>query len=132
MINELMTEDFSEQEKEEITVANFSTLCDFYEDDENVPPEVRRNYLKSNFYKVTMPQEDIRSSFFNIKWPYIYTLNIDDAIENSSSFKKVILPNQEFNDEIFLDEKCVIKLHGDIGDIVTYKKSGKMLKIIKL
>lgn len=89
MINELMTEDFSEQEKEEITVANFSTLCDFYEDDENVPPEVRRNYLKSNFYKVTMPQEDIRSSFFNIKWPYIYTLNIDDAIENSSSFKKL-------------------------------------------
>ena len=126
MINELMTEDFLEQEKEEITVANFSTLCDFYEDDENVPPEVRRNYLKSNFYKVTMPQEDIRSSFFNIKWPYIYTLNIDDAIENSSSFKKVILPNQEFNDEIFLDEKCVIKLHGDIGDIVTYKKSGKI------
>lgn len=73
-----------------------------------------------------MPQEDIRSLFFNIDWPYIYTLNIDDAIENSSSFKKIILPYLEFNDEIFSDEKCVIKLHGDIGNIVTYKDSGKI------
>lgn len=126
MITKLIAEDFSEHEKEQIISANFSTLCDYYEDDENVSPEIRRNYLKSNFYKVTMPQEDIRSSLFNIEWPYIYTLNIDDTIENSSSFKKVILPNKEFNDEIFLDEKCVIKLHGDIGDIITYKGSGKI------
>ena len=126
MIKKLIAEDFTEQEKEEIVSANFSRLCDYYEDDENISPEVRRNYLKSNFYKVIMPQEDVRSSFFSIDWPYIYTLNIDDAIENSSSFKKIILPNQEFNDEIFSDEICVIKLHGDIGDIITYKGSGKI------
>lgn len=127
MIGELLKKEFSKQEKEDICSARFSTLCDFYEDDENVDAETRLKYLKSNFYRVCMPQSDIRSSFFDIEWPYIYTLNIDDAIENSSCYKKVIIPNDGLNDEIFLDEKCVIKLHGDIGNIVTYNKgSGKI------
>lgn len=126
METKLVEQDFSEEEKKEILSASFSTLCDYYEDDENIAQETRRNYLKSNFYKVTMPKEDVRSLLFNIEWPYIYTLNIDDAIENSSSFKKIILPNKEFNDEIFSEEKCIIKLHGDIGDIITYKGSGKI------
>lgn len=126
MTNELIAGDFSEQEKKEILEADFSTLCDYYEDDENVSSEIRRNYLKSNFYKATMPKQDIRSSFFDIEWPYVYTLNIDDVIENSSVYKKIILPNKEFNDDIFSDEKCVIKLHGDIGNIITYKGSGKI------
>lgn len=127
METKLVEQDFSEEEKKEILSASFSTLCDYYEDDENIAQETRRNYLKSNFYKVTMPKEDVRSLLFNIEWPYIYTLNIDDAIENSSSFKKIILPNKEFNDEIFSEEKCIIKLHGDIGDIITYKAVEKFL-----
>ena len=126
MVNELSAKNFSEKEKEEISSASFSIICDYYEDDENVSSEIRRNYLKSNFYKVKMPQSDIRSLLFNIEWPYIYTLNIDDAIENSSSYRKIILPNKGINEEVFSDEKCVIKLHGDIGDIVTYKESGKI------
>ena len=61
MVNELSAKNFSEKEKEEISSASFSIICDYYEDDENVSSEIRRNYLKSNFYKVKMPQSDIRS-----------------------------------------------------------------------
>lgn len=116
---------FTPEEMNSFKNESFSTLCDYYEDNDNVLPSVRFDYLKSNFYKVDM-QDDIRTLFFNIDWPYIYSLNIDDAIENTSQYKRIIVPNREFNDEIFNDEKCLIKLHGDIGEIVTYKKGEKI------
>lgn len=101
-------------------------LCDFYEDDENVSSNCRLKYLKANFYKAIMPDDCISHSFFDINWPYIYTLNIDDVIENSSQYKRVILPNKEVNDDIYSLEKCVIKLHGDITDIIAYTHSDKI------
>jgi len=126
MINALAENtEFTPEEKNNFKNKSFSTLCDYYEDNANVLPSIRFDYLKSNFYKVSM-HDDIRTLFFNIDWPYIYSLNIDDAIENSSQYKRIILPNKEFNDEIFNDEKCLIKLHGDIGEIVTYKKGGRI------
>lgn len=126
MINVLnKNTEFTSEEKNSFKNESFSTLCDYYEDNDNVLPNVRFDYLKSNFYKVDM-QDDIRTLFFNIDWPYIYSLNIDDAIENTSQYKRIIIPNREFNDEIFDDEKCLIKLHGDIGEIVTYKKGEKI------
>ena len=44
--------------------------------------------------------QDYRKQFLDIDWPYIYSLNIDDAIENSSVYSKVILPNREFRSEL--------------------------------
>lgn len=117
--------EFTIQEKEEFKNDSFSTLCDYYEDNDNVSEQMRFDYLKSNFYKVDM-KEDIRTLFFDIDWPYIYSLNIDDAIENASQYKRIILPNRKFNKEIFNEEKCLVKLHGDIGEIVTYKKAEKI------
>lgn len=127
MMEELLkNEDFTDEEKSQLSKDNFSTLCDYYEDDEIVLPNIRHEYLKENFYKVNMADDDVRLLFFNIEWPYIYSLNIDDAIENVSQYKRIILPNRAFNEEIFAEDKCVIKLHGDIGEIVTYKKGGKI------
>ena len=64
----------------------------------------------------------IRDSL-KIDWPYIYTLNIDDAIENNSEFKTVLYANRDIRNSIFEQEKCVIKLHGDIKDILKYEDS---------
>ncbi len=127
MINELSkNEEFNDEEKASFLNDDFSTLSDYYEDDENVSQDVRLSYLKNNFCGVNMPIDDIRHLFFKIEWPYIYSLNIDDAIENSSLYRRIVLPNREVNDEIFDEEKCVIKLHGDIGEIVTYKRGDKI------
>lgn len=129
MIKELLkNSEFSNEDKEELTKdkMKFSELCDCYEDDENVPKNCRLKYLKNNFYEVHMDKSDIRTHFFNIDWPYIYSLNIDDAIENMSEYKKIILPNREFNEDIFNKNKCLVKLHGDISEIVTYKKGEKI------
>lgn len=127
MIQELSNNsEISEEEKEELLNEKFSTLCDYYEDDENVSQNCRLQYLKNNFYKVFMDKNDIRTHFFNIEWPYIYSLNIDDAIENVSEYKKIVLPNREVNEDIFNENKCLIKLHGDIDEIVTYRKGEKI------
>ena len=105
---------------------SFSSIAMIYEDDDIVSPVVRKIFYKNNFYEARFNKEDIRSKFLQIDWPYIYSLNIDDLIENSSRYKTVILPNRKFYSEICNDEKCVFKLHGDISEIIKYKDSFKV------
>jgi hypothetical protein len=126
MIEELSKDDdFSEDEKKSFKETTFSVLCGYYEDDDIISPQVRLEYLKANFYKVNL-EDDIRSSLFDINWPYVYSLNVDDAIERASKYKKIILPNKEINEKIFIEEKCLIKLHGDINEIITYNDAEKI------
>lgn len=117
---------FSDEEQKELRDASFSTLCDYYEDDEHVAPNKRLMYLKNNFFKTFLDEDDIRRHFFKIDWPYIYSLNIDDAIERSSDYKYIILPNRGLSDEVFVENKCLVKLHGDIGELVTYNDASKI------
>lgn len=76
---------FTDDERSELEHEKFSALCDYYEDDENVSAEHRFSYLRENFYHARYADDDIRRSFFDIKWSYIYSLNIDDAIERSTN-----------------------------------------------
>lgn len=78
---------FTNEEMDDICKENFSDICDYYEDDEIIDVEERKDYWKRSFYQVHM-EDDYRRSFLEIDWPYIYSLNIDDGIENSSSFNK--------------------------------------------
>ena len=113
-------------ECESLRGKSFSSIAMIYEDDDIVSPVVRKLFYKSNFYEARFNKEDIRSKFLQIDWPYIYSLNIDDLIENSSRYKTVILPKREFYSEICNDKKCVFKLHGDISEIIKYKDSFKV------
>lgn len=127
MVQELLSNpQFTDEERTELEHEKFSTLCDYYEDDENVSAEHRFLYLKENFYHAHFADDDVRKSFFTIDWPYIYSLNIDDAIECSTKYETLVLPNRDFRNELFNEEPCLIKLHGDIKDIVTYKQSDKI------
>ncbi len=119
---------FSAEELDELGKRSFSSLCDVYEDDDHVPASTRFAYMKNHFYQVRYEEEDSRRRFFDIDWPYIYTLNIDDAIEGNSSYKKIILPRSgiDVRAQVFNEERCVIKLHGDIGDILIYHTSEKV------
>ena len=117
---------FDDEEQKELRKASFSTLCDYYEDDAHVSPDKRLLYLKNNFSNTHLDEDDVRRCLFKIDWPYIYSLNIDDAIEHSSNYKKIILPKREFRDEAFVENKCLVKLHGDISELITYMDGSKI------
>ncbi|MBQ7673754.1 MAG: SIR2 family protein [Alphaproteobacteria bacterium] len=116
----------TDKEKDNLQAEKFTEICGYYEDDNFVSHSVRLQYLKNHFYKVDFSDGDIRKKFFDIDWPYIYTLNIDDAIERNTKYTKVIQPFREVLDAIFDEEKCVIKLHGDIAELITYVKASKV------
>lgn len=122
MISELKKEQLSEKEKDQLDSSSFSQVSDFYED--LIDESKRCSYLNQNFSGVAL--DETRKKALEVQWPYIYTLNIDDAIEKNSSYQYVILPNREFKENIFDDSKCVIKLHGDVSDILSYKDSKKV------
>ena len=86
-----------------------------------ISKEEQRNYLRSNFTKVKLNEE--KKQFLEIDWPYIYTLNADDAIERNSMYDTVIYSNRKIYDDIFDREKCTIKLHGHVDDILSYEDS---------
>ena len=81
----------------------------------------QKTYLRNNFTNVKL--DDERSRFLSIPWPYIYTLNIDDGIENNSRYRHVVYANRKVDDSIFDKELCVIKLHGDVNEMLTYSDS---------
>lgn len=86
-----------------------------------IPIEGQRNYLRNNFTEIEISDE--KKKFLNINWPYIYTLNMDDAIERNSMYSNVIYSNRKIWDDIFNEEKCTIKLHGHVSDILSYEDS---------
>ena len=116
----------SEDEIQEIKKWSFPEISNIYEDDEIIDAKVRKKYFENNFFGAEYEKEDIRLKFYKINWPYIYSLNVDDAIENSTEYDTTILPNRQFNEEVFEKHKCVLKLHGDIKEMVTYKDSYKV------
>ncbi|WP_294017043.1 SIR2 family protein [uncultured Treponema sp.] len=104
----------------EIESLSFSEICTYYEDDELISKESRLKFYKNNFSNVKL--SNIKKQFLEIEWPYIYTLNIDDAIEKNSEYKNIIISNRKVYDDAF-ENKCVIKLHGDVNDLITYSDS---------
>lgn len=115
----------SKEESEGLERLSFSEIAGLYDDDDIVDADIRRDYLYNNFFHVHYSEDDDRHVFFDIGWPYIYSLNVDDAIEQSTEYE-VVLPNREFNLDIFDKAKCLLKLHGDIKDIITYQTSYKV------
>lgn len=113
----------STEELEELPYNSFSNIAEIY--NSLIDQKARISYLRNNFSCVSL--ESYKKEFLSIDWPYIYTLNLDDAIERNSEFDKVILPEKEVFDEVFDEQKCVIKIHGDINYITTYKDDACIL-----
>lgn len=58
----------------------------------------------------------------HINWPYIYTLNADDAIERNSKYEAV-LPYDKNLSIKSKEEPSVFKLHGDVNYEIRHEKS---------
>lgn len=119
MIAQIVDQNPDEMKVKELNNESFSSISSIYH--KMVQAEKQQSYLLNKFTNVKL--ENVKKIFLKIDWPYIYTLNIDDAIENNSEFKTVLYANRDIRNSIFEQEKCVIKLHGDIKDILKYEDS---------
>lgn len=100
----------------ELDGKKFQQIASYY--NSLISCEERRRYLLENFLNVKLTQ--IKKSFLKINWPYIYTFNVDDAIEKNSSYSTVLAPMRQFFSKTFEDRRCVIKLHGDADEMTKY------------
>lgn len=83
-----------------------------------VPKERRLEYFEKYFTKVMIPQ--YLSDFLKLPWSYIYTLNVDDGIEETGFYTPVLpyknanVPNTSL--------RLVYKLHGDAIHEILYQE----------
>ena len=79
-------------------------------------------YMEDNFYQVRSVPNHIKE-FLKCEWPYLYTLNYDDAIEKTIGVEncEIVIPYSDLN-RTWLDTiTCVIKLHGDVHRLLQTK-----------
>ena len=102
----------TEAQKEKLNKKSFSEIADYYFDEKWVPKEISSAHMEQCFKNVELTEE--KTAFVNdIDWPYMYTLNVDDAIERVSEYEKAL----PYNDKLSLkakERKTLFKLHGDI------------------
>ena len=101
---------------DELRNDNLSEVSSYFK---NLDITVRRKFFREYFTKVKLSQS--KKKFLSIDWWYVYTLNIDDAIERNSMFSNVININRKFT--ITKEYKYVKKLHGDVDDFNKYDDS---------
>lgn len=109
----------SVQDMEELRTHSFSDISSVYHG--LIQKEEQLSFLRKHFSHVSI--EERKKNFLSIAWPYIYTLNIDDGIERNSEYKQIIYANRKTRKNIFDEEKCLIKLHGDITEMLSYEDS---------
>lgn len=94
----------------EIKRYSFQDLSDVYFREKIVEFDKIKETLNDYFSNVQIKNE-AKKAFLSIEWPYIYTLNIDDAIENHLGGVKVV-PYEQF--ERHGSRTFVYKMHGDV------------------
>ena len=110
---------FSDDDKKSLLKESFSNISSIYH--KVVDRKQQECYLRNNFTRVSI--EENKKDFLSLPWPYIYTLNIDDGIEKNSTYTHIVYANREINKNVFDNEKCVVKLHGDVSEMLTYSDS---------
>ena len=104
---------------------NFSQVARYYE--RLIPESDMLEYFDNNFTGVRL--STLKCAFLNLNWKFIYTLNLDDAIENNSVFSTKINAGQKPRWDRLRSDKCVFKLHGDATEIIHYKNADSVLSL---
>ena len=132
--------EISSLEEAELLKLDFYSAADFFMRkcaDREADTDVHRNlkkefkrYVVSNFIGVnSLPTP--KAAFLSCEWPYLYTLNYDDAIELALNDYDKIVPYRSLDKDWLVEERhCLIKLHGDareyqISDDFRYFIMGK-------
>lgn len=124
MISAITTNSASLSEHiEELKKRDFSQIAELYMNPEIVPTQQVKEDIQQNFLAVELkgPKKD----FLEINWPYLYTLNIDDAIEKNSKYTAV-LPYLNISEKS-RSFGCVYKVHGDATHEVIYDEKSSLI-----
>ena len=105
---------------EEVNKKSFFDVSDLFF--ECVSSEKRAKYFEDNFTEVKLLQQQI-DFLTKVNWPYAYTLNVDDGIEQNSDFQ-LILPYLKFR-RPKTSKKLLYKLHGDVNYESRYRDDNK-------
>lgn len=115
MKNILLTE-YEDLRVEEIETYDFNATAKlFYK----LPEELKNDFFRKYFTKVKLGE--IQKEFLKFDWPYAYTLNVDDGIENTKEFNPV-LPYKNLKRPT-TSIKLLYKLHGDAFTEITYHEN---------
>lgn len=115
MMKKMLLENCTRIKEVDIEDMDFNETSEMFID--LVPKAVRTDFFKDYFTEVELGAYQKELLQFN--WPYAYTLNIDDGIENTTFFKPV-LPYKNLNAPN-TSIKLLYKLHGDAFSEVTYQ-----------
>jgi hypothetical protein len=102
----------------------FAEVAEYFLNPQFVPTPVVKEVIRKYFTRVTL--NGARKAFLACPWPYIYTLNIDDAIERNSDFKDKVIPNRRISTTA-RQLSCVYKVHGDAADELIYDEPSKII-----
>lgn len=95
---------------EQLDKYDFQKLSDVYFRDDIVELQTIKTTLDQCFSGVTIKTPS-KLNFLSLPWPYLYTLNIDDGIENAIGGVKVV-PYESFAKSS--TRRYVFKMHGDV------------------
>jgi hypothetical protein len=102
----------------------FAEVAEYFLNPDFVPTTVVKDTIRKYFTGVTLSSD--RKAFLSCPWPYIYTLNIDDAIESNSRFRNKVVPNRPISNTS-KQLPCVYKVHGDAADELIYDEPSKII-----
>lgn len=111
--------------EDQIEQFNFNEMARRFRKARNrfIPEKDYINFFEDYFTQTNL--EPSKRNFLNLPWPFAFTLNIDDAIENCGTFER-ILPYQNFRRDIS-HKKLLYKLHGDAFYEIHYAKDDNII-----
>ncbi len=113
---------YSEEELRVIKEESLSELAgEFWRIYNRIPPKSLDPfyaYFERNFQNISC-RKAFQDSFLSIHWPYLFTLNYDSLIEDSSKRYYAIIPYDKINRHYLKDRIRLYKIHGDAKKFVS-------------
>ena len=100
-------------------ISDLKTAFELIADPHYVSANQAQALLGNLFSKVDIA-DDAKRAFLKLDWPHIFSFNIDDAIENTTTRYRVLVPNREVSREFIGSNTCLLKIHGDIAEFIAY------------
>lgn len=116
LMKEILLKSCSDLKLDEIEDCDFNETAKLFY---NLSDEIKNDFFQKYFTGVKLGE--VQKDFLEFSWPYAYTLNVDDGIENTKCFKAV-LPYKNLK-RPSSTIKLLYKLHGDAFTEVTYQES---------
>lgn len=86
----------------------------------------KEQYLRNNFTYVVIT-DVLKCGFIEHDWDYLYTVNIDNGIENTNKDLRVIQPLKKIKESYINENKVLFKLHGDVDYSLCYEKEYNLI-----